>query len=335
MGEIITLSHGSGGKMTNELINDVFLKYFTNDILDKKNDAGSIDLNEGRFAYTTDSFVITPIFFRGGDIGKISVCGTLNDLCASGAKPLYMSAGFILEEGLSIENLERIVDSMAKVLDEANVKLIAADTKVVSRGAADQIFINTSGIGIIQDGVNIHGANAKPGDKIIITGDVGDHGCSILMQREELGIEADIKSYCAPLNDMIQKILKKTKEVHVMRDPTRGGIATTLNEIAEQSNVGIKIYEQSIPIKREVSGVCELLGLDPLYMANEGKMLIIAPSKSCESILETLKNHKYAKNACIIGEVTGEHRRRVIIKTITGGSRILDMLIGDQLPRIC
>ncbi|MDP4179790.1 MAG: hydrogenase expression/formation protein HypE [Bacillota bacterium] len=331
---IITLAHGSGGKTTNDLIKNIFLKHFRNDIILKSDDAATFNLS-GKLAFTTDSFVITPVFFKGGNIGKLAVCGTVNDLAALGAKPLYLSCGFIIEEGLPFDELEAIVEAMGKTAKECGVKIVTGDTKVVQKNAADKIFINTSGIGIIEDGLNISGSGAKAGDRIIITGTVGDHGCSILLEREKLEISADIMSDCAPLNLMLEKISDKFKEIHVMRDPTRGGVAATLNEIAAQSGVGIKLYEDRIPVKDQVRGVCELLGMDPLYMANEGKMLMFVPEISAESIVNELRQNKEGVDACIIGEVINEPKGRVIINTITGGNRIVDMPVADQLPRIC
>jgi len=334
MSDIITLAHGSGGKSSNELIKNVFLKHLSNDYLLSGDDAAVVEVS-GRVAYTTDSFVITPIFFNGGDIGKLSVCGTVNDLTAIGAKPLYLSCGFIIEEGFPIKDLEVIVASMAQTAKESGVKIVTGDTKVVQKNAVDKIFINTSGIGIIPNELNVSGARAKAGDKVIITGTIGDHGCSILLEREKLDIISDIKSDCKPLNKMIEKVIERTQDIHVMRDPTRGGVAATLNEIAVQSNVGIKLFEGSIPVKDQVKGVCELLGMDPLYMANEGKMLIIAPESSSKAILEELKKDEAGADSCIIGEITSESAGRLFMKTITGGSRIIDMPVGDQLPRIC
>jgi hydrogenase expression/formation protein HypE len=335
MPEIITLAHGSGGKLTHNLIHDIFKKYFSNDILEEGNDSAVFQIPKGKLAFTTDSYVISPIFFRGGDIGKLSVCGTVNDLVSSGAKPMFLSCGFILEEGLAFSELEKIVKSMGETARNCGVKIVTGDTKVVQKGAADKVFINTSGIGIIQEGINISGANAKPGDRIIITGDIGDHGCSILLDREMLDISSNIKSDCAPLNILIQNVLEVTTDIHVLRDPTRGGLATTLNEIAGQSKVGIKLNESQLPIKEEVKGICELLGMDPLYMANEGKMIIIAPEDKVKTILEILRKNENGINACVIGEVLEAPVNKVFIKTITGGSRIIDMLVGDQLPRIC
>ncbi len=335
MSDIITLAHGSGGKLTHNLIKDIFMKHLSNDILSQGDDASKLSFPHGNLAFTTDSFVITPVFFKGGDIGKLAVCGTVNDLAAAGAKPLYLSCGFIIEEGMLFSDLESIVASMAKAAEEAGVKIVTGDTKVVQRGAADKIFINTSGIGLINEGVNVSGVNAEPGDKVILTGGIGEHGCSILLEREQLNIGSSVISDCAPLNRLVEKLFNIDKNIHVLRDPTRGGVATTLNEIAQQSNVGIHLYEDALPVKNEVKGICEILGLDPLYMANEGKMLVILPDESAERVLDEIKKDKYGADARIIGEVVESPARRVTIKTVTGGSRIVDMLVGDQLPRIC
>ena len=331
----ITIEHGSGGKLAHRLINDIFMRLLSNDLLIKQNDSACFDLPAGRIAFTTDSYVISPIFFSGGDIGRLSVAGTVNDLAVAGAKPLYLSCGFIIEEGFPIKDLERIVSSMADTCRECGVKIITGDTKVVPRGAADKIFINTSGVGVLHDGIDIDGKNAKPGDQIIISGTIGDHGTAILLEREKLNISADIKSDCAPLSRMIENVIKATKDIHVMRDPTRGGLATTLNEIAGTSDVAIELYEHTLPIKQTVKGVTELLGLDPLYIANEGKVVMVIPPDSSEKVLSALREHPYGKDACIIGEVKDLPRKRVFIKTIAGGSRVLDMLVGEQLPRIC
>lgn len=335
MSDVITMAHGSGGIKMHELIKNIFHKYLSNEILDSGDDAAKFPAPAGRLAFTTDSYVISPIFFKGGNIGKLAVCGTVNDLAAAGAKPLYMSCGFIIEEGFTFSKLEEIVGSMAETARECGIIPVTGDTKVVQKGAADGIFINTSGIGVIPEGINISGRNARPGDKVIITGNIGDHGCAIMLEREKLGITSGIKSDCAPLGDMIQKLLAGINQVHVLRDPTRGGLATTLNEIAQQSGTGIKLYEETIPVAGEARGVCELLGLDPLYIANEGKMIVIVPEIEAVKALEILKSHKYGELAAIIGVVEEAPRGKVFMKTVTGGSRILDMLAGDQLPRIC
>ncbi len=335
MPDIITLAHGSGGKLTHNLINDIFARHLANDILKQGDDAARFDLPGGRTAFTTDSFVISPVFFRGGDIGKLAVCGTVNDLAASGASPLYLTCGFIIEEGLPLDELERIAASMGHTAKECGVKIVAGDTKVVQKGAADKLFINTSGIGVIASGIEVSGSYAKPGDRVIVTGNIGDHGCTILLEREGLDISSDIQSDCAPLNSMLEEVFSITSDIHVLRDPTRGGLATTLNEIAVQSGVGIQLYENQIPVRDEVRGICELLGMDPLYMANEGKMIVIAPEGPADRILEILRKNRYGMNSRIIGEVVKAPAGRVVMKTVTGGNRVVDMLVGDQLPRIC
>lgn len=335
MAEIVTLAHGSGGRLMHDLIRDIFKKHMSNEILDNGDDAAQFELPAGRLAFTTDSYVVSPLFFKGGNIGKLAVCGTVNDLASVGAKPLYLSCGFIIEEGFPISTLDKIVHSMAETANECGIMPVTGDTKVVQKGGADGVFINTSGIGSIPVDVNISGRNARPGDKVIITGTVGDHGCAILMEREKLGITSQVKSDCAPLGDMIQRLLGKVKQIHVLRDPTRGGLATTLNEIAIQSGVSIKLDGAKIPVSLEVRGICEMLGLDPLYLANEGKMIVIVPEESAYEALDILQSHKYGLGAGIIGEILDKPAARVYMKTVSGGNRILDMLTGDQLPRIC
>ncbi len=336
MENIITLAHGSGGSATLKLIEQVFKKHFKNDILSQGDDCAKLNIaNSNNLVFTTDSFVVTPVFFNGGNIGKLAVCGTVNDLVTSGATPLYLSCGFIIEEGFSIENLEKIVKSMSETALECGVQIVTGDTKVVQKGAADKIFINTSGIGIVPDGIAISGNNAKVGDKIIISGTIGDHGSSILLERENMGFQAEIMSDCAALSGLVHEMLELTSDIHVLRDPTRGGVATTLNEIATQSNVSILIEEEKLPIKREVQGVCELLGMDPLYMANEGKLLSFVTADKAEAVLAVMRNNKYGIDAQIIGEVTKSGEPRVLLKALSGGTRIIGVLAGDQLPRIC
>lgn len=335
MSDIITLAHGNGGKLTQKLVKELFVKHLANDILLQGDDAARLEMPDGRLAFTTDSFVVTPVFFKGGNIGKLAVCGTVNDLAAMGAKPLYLSCGFIIEEGLPMSELEEIVAAMGATARECGVKIVTGDTKVVQKGAADKVFINTSGIGVIRDSVEVSGANAKPGDQIIITGTLGDHGCSIFLEREKMEIGTSIQSDCAPLNSLVERILDICPAVHVLRDPTRGGVATTLNEIAVQSHVAVKLWEEQLPVKEEVRGVCEILGLDPLYMANEGKMLVVVPADAAHQVLEAIQKDPYGADACIIGEIQEEPAGRVTIKTVTGGSRVMDMLVGDPLPRIC
>lgn len=335
MADKITLAHGSGGSLMHDLIRDIFKKHLANDILNSGDDAAQFDLPAGRLAFTTDSYVVSPLFFKGGNIGKLAVCGTVNDLASAGAKPLYMSCGFIIEEGFLISSLEEIVRSMAETARMCGIIPVTGDTKVVQKGGADGVFINTSGIGIIPEGVGISGKNACPGDKVIVTGTMGDHGCAIMVEREKLGISSQLESDCAPLGEMVQELLACVKKVHVLRDPTRGGLATTLNEIALQSGTAIRLDNDKIPVSLEVQGICEMLGLDPLYLANEGKMIVIVPEDQAVKALDKIKSNKYGSNAQIIGEVVEKPAGKVYLKTITGGNRILDMLTGDQLPRIC
>lgn len=335
MDDKITLAHGSGGKAMFDLIRQIFYRHFSNEILSRADDAAHLGRIEGRLAFTTDSFVVSPVFFHGGNIGKLAVCGTVNDLASAGAVPRFISCGFILEEGFFLSQLEEIVASMAETARECGVVIATGDTKVVPKGAADRIFINTSGIGIIPEGVNLSGAFAKPGDQVIITGPIGDHGCAILLERENFGITAPVKSDCAPLAGMVQELLQCTREIHVVRDPTRGGAAATLNEIALQSSVGIRLYEERIPVRDEVRGVCEMLGLDPLYVANEGKMLVIVPPGAAEQALAALRSNRYGQEASMIGEVLEAPAGRVFMRTYAGGNRIVDMPAGEQLPRIC
>lgn len=336
----ITLAHGSGGKAMRDLIDDVFVSRFDNPILAELEDQATFDLasflQQGdRLAFTTDSYVVDPLFFPGGDIGELAVNGTINDLAVSGAKPLYLSCSVILEEGLSIETLRRVVTSMQIAANKAGVQIVTGDTKVVHRGAADKLFINTTGIGVIRAGVSISAHNIQPGDVVIINGELGNHGTAILIARGELALETNIESDCQPLHDLVQNILDVCPEIHAMRDATRGGLATVLNEFALSSNVAIRLHEQSIPIREEVQGVCEILGLDPLYLANEGKLVVVVKHEHADTVLSAMKSHPAGKNACIIGEVIPSPTGIVLLKTIFGTERIVDMLVGDQLPRIC
>ncbi|MEQ8198368.1 MAG: hydrogenase expression/formation protein HypE [Clostridiaceae bacterium] len=335
MGDKVLLSHGSGGKQTNKLINELFLKYFNNEVLNELNDAAHLILYNSNIVFTTDSFVVNPVFFNGGDIGKLSICGTVNDIAVSGAKPLFLSSAFIIEEGFPLEKLETIVKSMADEAKKAGVKIVTGDTKVVNKGSADGIFINTTGIGIKYNGVNISSNNAKPGDVVIVNGSLGDHGIAIMCERNNLGIEGNLKSDCASLNTLVDSILKVSPNTHVIRDATRGGIAAVLNEIAEMSKITIAIEEKAVPVKEEVSGVCQILGLDPLYIANEGKICVFVPEEYAESVLNEMKKHPLGVDSSIIGGVTEYRNSRVYIDTIIGGKRIVDMPSGDQLPRIC
>lgn len=333
---IITLSHGSGGKRTNNLVNEIFYRYFYNDILLQRNDSSIVPNINGSIAVTTDSFVIKPIIFSGGDIGKLSICGTVNDLAVSGATPLYITSSFIIEEGFELTTLEMIVKSMAETAKNANVKIIAGDTKVVERGSLDNIFINTTGIGVIEsDEVNLSNKKINKGDKIIINGTIGDHGMCILNAREGLKYNLNIDSDCSCLNDLTKDILGASNKVKLMRDPTRGGLATTLNEISISSNYGIIIYEEEIPIKRQVQSMCDLLGFDPLFIANEGKLVVVVDEDHADTVLNTMRKHPLGKEAKIIGEVIDDKDFRVYMRTNIGGTRVVNMLEGEIVPRIC
>jgi len=329
----ILLAHGSGGKLMHDLIQS-FLPDLSNPLLDKMEDSAVFEAS-GRIAFTTDSYTVRPLFFPGGDIGRLAVCGTVNDLSMSGARPLYLSLAFIIEEGLPIADLKRVILSIKKAAAEAGVKIVTGDTKVVDRGGADRFFINTAGIGIVPEGINISVANARPGDKVIVSGTIGDHGIAVLSRREGLKFDLPVPSDCAPLNGLVASMLTASKDIHCMRDPTRGGLAVTLNDFAAQSNVGILIRENVIPVNKAVQAACDLLGLDPLYIANEGKLVAIVPAADFNAVLTTMKHHRYGKDAVIIGEIVADHPGRVVMKTALGASRIIDMPVGELLPRIC
>jgi hydrogenase expression/formation protein HypE len=336
----INMAHGSGGKKMRDLIEDVFLGAFHNPLLAPLEDQAVMNLaelakNGDRLAFTTDSYVVSPLFFAGGNIGTLAVNGTVNDLAMCGAKPLYLSCGMVLEEGLSVDVLRQVAASMREMADAAGVAIVTGDTKVVERGAADKLFINTSGIGIIPHGVNISASRAQVGDKIIINGYLGDHGCAILLARNELALETDIQTDCQPLHDLVKQMLAVCPDIHCLRDATRGGVGTVLNEFAESSNVGIRINETALPMRENVKGACEILGLDPLYLANEGKLLAIVPPDFADIVIETMRQHPAGQAAAIIGEVVENQPKTVIMNTIFGGARIVDLLVGEQLPRIC
>ncbi|MEH2068311.1 MAG: hydrogenase expression/formation protein HypE [Nostoc sp.] len=336
----ITLAHGSGGKAMRDLIDDIFVNTFDNPILSQLEDQATFNLSPllqqgDRLAFTTDSYVVDPLFFPGSDIGELAINGTVNDLAVSGAKPLYLTCSVIIEEGLPIETLRCIAASMKTAAKNAGVQIVTGDTKVVHRGAADKLFINTAGIGIIPQGVNISARNIQPGDAVIINGELGNHGAAILIARGELALETNIESDCQALYDLVATILNVCPQVHAMRDVTRGGLATVLNEFASSSNVGIRLDEEFIPVREEVKGVCEILGLDPLYLANEGKLVVVAKRENAASILSAMKSHPAGKDACMIGEVITSPPGIVSLKTIFGAERIVDMLVGEQLPRIC
>jgi len=334
MADKILLAHGSGGKLAHDLVEKSFVKVLANPLLDKLDDSAVFDVS-GKLAFTTDSYVVSPIFFPGGDIGKLAVCGTVNDLATSGAKPLYLSLALIIEEGLSFRELEKIVESVREVCGEAGVKIVTGDTKVVTRGSADRLFINTAGVGVIPEGIDISGNNARPGDKVILNGAIGDHGIAVVSKREGLSFATKLKSDCAPLGDLVADMLKASPSIHALRDPTRGGLVSSLNELAQQSKVSIRINEKEIPIREEVLAACEMLGFDPLYVANEGKMIAIVPPEDAGKVLKTIRQNKYGRDAAIIGEVGAENPGRVVMKTVLGSHRIVDMIIGDLLPRIC
>jgi hydrogenase expression/formation protein HypE len=332
----IIMGHGSGGRMSHDLIKKTIFPYFNNPILNRCDDAGVIILNNAsRLAISTDSHVVYPLFFPGGDIGRLAVCGTVNDVSMMGARPLYITAGFILEEGLEIETLEKVLASMKEAAEEAEVQIIAGDTKVVQRGKADGLYINTTGVGVINHDLSIGGMHAKPGDVVILSGTIGDHGMAVLSARGELGFEIDIESDIAPLNGLVKSMLEISTEIHVLRDPTRGGLATSLNEIALQSGVCVYLYENLIPIHPEVTAACELLGFDPLYVANEGKLIAIVSNKDADKVLSAIRSHRYGKEATIIGEIREQPQGRVVMKTAIGSTRIVEMLSGELLPRIC
>lgn len=331
----ILLAHGSGGKLSHDLIQKLFLPLFSNPFLEPLDDSAEIPSPEGRLAFTTDSYVVNPLFFPGGDIGRLAVCGTVNDLSMKGATSSYLSLSLIIEEGFSVERLKKIISSIWATAHEAGVKVVTGDTKVVEHGAADQIFINTAGIGWINEGANLSGKNAKPGDSILLSGYLGDHEVAVLSQREGFQFQEELKSDCAPLNDLVRKMLDACPAIRCMRDPTRGGLATTLNEIASMSDVGMVIEEEKIPIRESVKGICELLGLDPLYLANEGKLIAICPPDAESRLLGVMRAHPLGSEAKIIGRVTEGNPKRVALRTLIGGHRILDMLTGGQYPRIC
>ena len=331
----ILLDHGSGGKISHSLTADIMLPIFNNPILSQLDDGAIFDLEGKRFAFSTDSYVVDPIFFPGGNIGNLAINGTVNDIAMCGATPLYLSAGLIIEEGFPVSDLKIIIKGMGAAADMAGVKVVTGDTKVVPKGAVDKIFINTSGIGLIPEHVNIAGHNARVGDKIIISGSIADHGITVLTQREGMTFSSTVISDTAPLNHMVKSMLSVSRDIHVLRDPTRGGVGTTLNEIAISSKVGIRIHEERLPVKNEVTGICELLGFDPLYIANEGKLIAFVGQDDAENVLSAMKKDKYGKDASIIGEVVSDSPGKVFMQTRIGGSRIVDMLTGEQLPRIC
>jgi hydrogenase expression/formation protein HypE len=336
MADKITLAHGSGGRASHDLIERLFVACFGSKALAALEDSAILQTGSEKIAFSTDSFVVDPIFFPGGDIGSLAVHGTVNDLAMRGARPLYLSVGMIIEEGFGYKDLETIVRSLKAGADKAGVEIVAGDTKVVQAGKADKIFINTTGIGRLDNEFDISAKNGRPGDKIILSGTMADHGATILCQREGLQISGGFMSDSAPLNHLVAAMLKESgKAIHVLRDPTRGGVGTTLNELAMSSEVGVRIREKNLPIRGDVKGACELLGLDPLYLANEGKLLVFVEPGAADGLLAVMKQTEYGENACIIGEVTADHPGQVVLETSIGSARIVDMLHGEPLPRIC
>lgn len=334
MSEYVKLAHGAGGKQTSELIEKVFKAHFANPEF-TADDAAVLNVGDGRIAMSTDGFIVSPFEFPGGNIGKLSICGTVNDLACMGAQPRYMTCAFVIEEGFPLEKLEMIAASMEKTAAEVGVKIVAGDTKVAGKGQVDNVFITTTGVGRLTEGFATSGAFAKPGDKIIVTGDVGRHGCTILLEREDLGIEADIKSDCAPLWNTVKAMMDATSDIHVIRDATRGGVGTVLYEIAAESNVGVRLEATQVPVDPAVAGVCGMLGLDPLYLANEGTMVVIAPAESADKVLEALRGDKYGQKAAVIGEITDVMPGSVVVRTEIGTETLLPQPGGELLPRIC
>ncbi len=334
MDRTVTLAHGAGGKQTSELIHEVFEAHFKNPLF-TADDAAVLDIEPGKLAMSTDGFIVSPYEFPGGNVGKLSICGTVNDLACMGAEPLYMTCAFVIEEGFPMDKLEEIAAAMEKTAAEAGVRIVAGDTKVAGRGQVDGVFITTTAIGRIRDGIRTGGALARPGDAVIVTGDVGRHGCTILLARNEYGIDADVDSDCAPLWKAVDSVLSQTDEVHVIRDATRGGVGTVLYEIADQSSVGIRIDAPAVPVDPAVRGVCGMLGLEPLYLACEGRLVIIVPKDEAQKTLAALRGSKYTEGAVIIGEVTEENPGRVVMTTEIGATTMLPQPGGELLPRIC
>ncbi len=337
MNDLILLAHGSGGQLSHDLVARVFAVAFANPILSRLDDSAMLGAPAPgeRLAFTTDSYVVSPLFFPGGDIGRLAVCGTVNDLAMNGAQPLALSAAFVIEEGFPIADLERIAASMAAAAREAGVEIVTGDTKVVERGHADGCFITTAGVGVAPPGIDIAGANARPGDAVLLSGTVGDHGLAIMSQREGLRFETPLASDAAPLNGLVRAMLETAPEIHCLRDPTRGGLATTLNEIARQSQVEIIVEEGQIPVRPAVRGLAELLGLDPLYVANEGKLVAVVPQAAADRVLAAMRSHPLGQETAIIGRVQSGRAGRVALHTALGAHRILDMMVGELLPRIC
>ena len=336
--DTVLMSHGSGGTMMRDIIEGLFFDAYAGETLKRADDAASLDIPTNRIAFSTDTFVVTPHFFPGGDIGHLAVCGTVNDVATSGAVPKYLSCGFVLEEGYPIENLKRICASMAKTAKEAGVEIVTGDTKVVNRGHGDGVYINTAGVGVLRDGIDLSAVNIKPGDKVLVSGTIGDHGIAIISTREELSFSTTVQSDAAPLNHLIADVLSAAPDTRCFRDPTRGGLASTLNEFAQASGVAMEVDEDAVPVRPDVQAACEMLGYDVLQVANEGKMVAVVPAKQADAALAAMRAARYGENAAIIGRVlplAESARPAVRVRTGWGSTRILDMLVGEQLPRIC
>ncbi len=338
--QTVTLAHGSGGRAMRNLIADVFLRAFDNPTLARLEDQALVGLAKlaalgDRLAFTTDSYVVTPLFFSGGDIGRLAVNGTVNDLAMSGARPCFLSCSVVIEEGFAIDSLRRVAASMRDAARAADVEIVTGDTKVVERGACDGLFVNTAGIGVVRSGVNPGSDRARSGDQVLVNGPLGDHGAAITVARNDLALQSDIASDCKPLNGLVAAMLAACPDIHCLRDATRGGVATVLNEIAESSRAGIRIREAAVPVREAVRGVCEILGFDPLYLPNEGTLVAVVPPESAAAVLEAMRGHPAGRGAALIGEIIDEPRGTVILGTRFGGERIVDMLVGAQLPRIC
>lgn len=333
--DTIMLAHGSGGTMMRELIEDVFMKGFNDDILMRMDDAASLEVPPGRIAMSTDTYVVSPVFFPGGDIGRLAVCGTVNDIATAGAKPLYLTVGFVLEEGFAVADLKRILETMAASAAEAGVRIVTGDTKVVQRGHGDGIYINTAGVGVLPEGVDLSGSHCKPGDVVLLSGTLGDHGIAVVSTREGLEFGTDIVTDAAPLNALVAAVLEAAPDVRCFRDPTRGGLASTLNELAMASGVSITVNENDVPVRDQVRGASEMLGYDVFQVANEGKMVSVVPAEQAEAALAAMKSAPYGEDAAIIGEVTDAPSGKVYVRTAFGARRVMDMLVGEQLPRIC
>lgn len=334
MNDTILLAHGSGGRLSHDLVANTLLSRLANPYLNQLDDSAVFDLR-GRVAFTTDSYVVSPLFFPGGNIGKLAVCGTVNDLSMSGAEPRFLSLSLIIEEGFSMSRLEEIIGSVSETADRAGVMVVTGDTKVVDRGGADQVFINTAGVGLVPEGLEISGSRAEPGDKVILSGTIGDHGIALLSQREGLKFETTLESDCAPLNGLVREMVDVCGNIHCLRDPTRGGLASSLHEFAVSSRVGVRVKEESIPVKKTVLAACELMGFDPLYIANEGKLVAVVPPGDADAVLEAMSRNEFGREAMIIGEITDDHPGRVVMETRLGTSRMIELSSGELLPRIC